>query len=103
MAVETAQPVIDTYRHELTLCLPDRGVEVEGDAVRLTQVVANLLTNAAKYTSGAGRIWLSLLRGTGSFPSCHEIRSSMRSSLSSSSSRRKAITWWRKRSSAACR
>ena len=46
-------------RHELTSsCRPSR-ITVAGDAVRLTQVFANLLTNAAKYTNAGGHIRLS--------------------------------------------
>jgi len=59
-ACETAQPVIDANGHQLKLELPAEPCWVEGDAVRLSQVVANLLTNAAKYTDHADLIWLSL-------------------------------------------
>jgi CheY-like chemotaxis protein len=48
-------PVIDDRRHTLTLDVP-RGLVVEADASRLAQVVANLLTNAAKYTDPGGQI-----------------------------------------------
>jgi two-component system CheB/CheR fusion protein len=49
-AVETAQPVIEARRHRLAVSLPREPVFVEGDPLRLSQVVANLLTNAAKYS-----------------------------------------------------
>jgi CheY-like chemotaxis protein len=59
-AVETAQPVIDAQGHELVLALPDYSLLVEGDLVRLAQVIANLLTNAAKYSDRPGRIFLEV-------------------------------------------
>jgi PAS domain S-box-containing protein len=61
-ALETAGPVIEAARHHLALDLPAEPVFVEGDPVRLAQVVGNLLNNAAKYTSENGRISLRVWR-----------------------------------------
>lgn len=55
-AVETVQPLIDAQGHALVVSLPTQPVPVDGDLMRLAQVVANLLTNAAKYTNPNGRI-----------------------------------------------
>jgi signal transduction histidine kinase/DNA-binding response OmpR family regulator len=61
-AVQMAGPAIEGRGHELTIALPQRPLQVEGDVVRLTQVVFNLLNNAAKYTDPGGRIWLTVER-----------------------------------------
>jgi PAS domain S-box-containing protein len=61
-AVETAQPSIDAHGHELVVSLPSRAIRIEGDMIRLAQVISNLLTNAAKYSDQASRIWLSAER-----------------------------------------
>jgi PAS domain S-box-containing protein len=61
-AVEAARPRIDARGHELTMCLPPEAVWLEADAVRLAQVFANLLNNAAKYTEEGGRIRLTAER-----------------------------------------
>jgi signal transduction histidine kinase len=55
-AVETSDPLIQAAGHELTVCLPDESLWVEGDPVRLAQILANLLNNAATYTDDGGRI-----------------------------------------------
>ena len=58
-AVETVRPLIDRRKHELTVSLPPDPIWLNADAARLEQVVTNLLTNAAKYTSEGGHIRLS--------------------------------------------
>ena len=55
-AVETSLPLLQAGKHELTVDLPDGPVVVRGDPFRLTQVTANLLNNAAKYTDKGGRV-----------------------------------------------
>jgi signal transduction histidine kinase len=59
-AVETSAPLITAQRHQLRVTLPDTPVVVRGDASRLTQVVANLLNNAAKYQNEGGLIELTV-------------------------------------------
>jgi signal transduction histidine kinase len=55
-AVEMSRPVIDAQHHTLSVALPEHPVLVNGDQARLTQVIANLLNNAAKYQADGGRI-----------------------------------------------
>ena len=64
-AVETSQPMIDRAGHQLAVALPGQPLVLEADRVRLTQVFANLLNNAAKYTDTGGRIWLDARREDG--------------------------------------
>ena len=61
-AIETIAPLIAEQRHELTVEVGEEALEVEGDLTRLTQVLGNLLNNAAKYTDPGGNISVSALR-----------------------------------------
>jgi signal transduction histidine kinase len=55
-AIETSRPLIEAGGHRLVLEMPGRPLTLEGDFVRLTQVVANLLNNAAKYSEPGGEV-----------------------------------------------
>lgn len=59
-AVETARPLIETRRHKLDIVLPREQLELEVDALRISQALSNLLTNAAKYTDEHGAIRLTV-------------------------------------------
>jgi PAS domain S-box-containing protein len=55
-AIETSRPLIQDGSHELYVDLPQGPIWLSADRVRLTQVIANLLNNAARYTPRGGRI-----------------------------------------------
>jgi PAS domain S-box-containing protein len=61
-AAETVRPLIERKGQTLTLDLSPELIEVEADAARLVQVIANLLDNAAKFTPEHGRISLGTER-----------------------------------------
>jgi PAS domain S-box-containing protein len=61
-AVEASRPLIEEARHQLAISLPTEPLTLEADGIRLTQIISNLLNNAAKYTDSGGQIWLTARR-----------------------------------------
>ncbi|MCW8193984.1 PAS domain S-box protein [Proteobacteria bacterium 005FR1] len=59
-ALQSVQGLMDEKDHRVTTSLSEEAVEVDGDPVRLEQIVVNLLTNAAKYTDAGGYIDVAL-------------------------------------------
>jgi PAS domain S-box-containing protein len=64
-AIETIQPLIQVRGHRLELDLASQPLHVDGDSTRLTQMFANILHNAAKYTPDGGEIRVTLLEQGG--------------------------------------
>jgi signal transduction histidine kinase len=65
-AVETVQPLLEQKKQQLEVSNTDANLTVRGDPVRLSQVVGNLLHNAAKYTGEGGQIVLATRANAGS-------------------------------------
>jgi signal transduction histidine kinase len=61
-ALEISRPFIDAFGHNVAISVAAEPLIVDGDAVRLSQVVSNLLNNASKYMDGGGQIWVSARR-----------------------------------------
>jgi signal transduction histidine kinase/CheY-like chemotaxis protein len=64
-AVEASRSLIDAAEHTLSVVLPQHPLYVDGDPTRLSQIFANLLNNAAKYTPTRGRIELTVQADAG--------------------------------------
>jgi PAS domain S-box-containing protein len=64
-AVESSRPALDARRHTFKLSLSAAPVMVDGDMVRLSQALLNLLNNAAKYTPEGGVVSCSVKRENG--------------------------------------
>jgi len=64
-AAETCRPLIERRLHEFDVILPNEPLWLDADPARIEQVIANLLTNAAKYTPDGGLVSLTLWREDG--------------------------------------
>jgi two-component system CheB/CheR fusion protein len=53
-ALDVSRGLLDERRHALSVSLPDEGVFIEADPVRLEQIIGNLVNNAARYTPSGG-------------------------------------------------
>jgi CheY-like chemotaxis protein len=61
-ALELTLPLFEQRRHQVVVDVPEHGLGVDVDRDRMVQVVSNLLTNSAKYTSVGGRVELRAAR-----------------------------------------
>jgi len=59
-AAEMSRPLIEQHEHALEIVMPGSAVRIQGESLRLAQIVTNLLTNAARYTPNGGHIRLSI-------------------------------------------
>jgi signal transduction histidine kinase len=60
--IELSSAILEGRRHHLSVAVPSEGLVVDADSIRLAQVVSNLLTNAAKYTSPGGHVGVEASR-----------------------------------------
>ncbi|QEL16465.1 hybrid sensor histidine kinase/response regulator [Limnoglobus roseus] len=66
IAIETSQPLLAQASVTFERHIPAESMRLRGDRVRLAQLFANLLNNAAKYTEAGGRVTLSVEKADGS-------------------------------------
>ena len=62
LAIDASRPFVEQSSHELAVNLPGEDLVVSADPVRITQIITNLLNNAAKFTPAGGKLGLSLER-----------------------------------------
>jgi CheY-like chemotaxis protein len=62
LAVESSRSLIDASSHKLVVTQPTPPIFLDADPTRLSQMIQNLLNNAAKYTPAGGNIWLTATR-----------------------------------------
>jgi len=58
-------PWAERKQHSVHVVLPREPLYIEGDEVRIEQIIDNLLDNASKYTNNGGEIWVSVERAAG--------------------------------------
>ena len=61
-SLDASRPLIETRHHELTVSVPSSPIWLDADPVRLSQIITNLLSNAAKYMEKGGHISLMVQR-----------------------------------------
>ncbi|SDR54066.1 Signal transduction histidine kinase [Paraburkholderia fungorum] len=61
-ALEGSLPRITAAAHQLSVSVPAEPLTVDADPTRLSQIMQNLLNNAAKYTPSGGNIWFAAHR-----------------------------------------
>lgn len=66
-AIESVQPLVTAKAHSLHADLPEDTIWVDADPTRLTQIISNLLNNAAKYTPDGGKITVHAVRQGNNF------------------------------------
>lgn len=58
-ALEATQPLVEASSHQLSVQWPAQPISLNADPMRLTQMIQNLVNNAAKYTPSGGHIWIT--------------------------------------------
>jgi signal transduction histidine kinase len=87
-AIDTCLPAMDARKQRLSASLPSAPTMIQGDPVRLAQVLVNLLDNASKYTPEGGQIQLIVATAGGGHP-CHHVRA-----LRAGSEGCRLSRWW---------
>lgn len=59
-AIEAVESAVTARKHQLTIVMPQEPIWINGDPVRLEQIIGNVLTNAIKYTPAGGRVALEI-------------------------------------------